>query len=91
MSDETEHSANTDLIPTKELLKKQRQADYLKAKASRKALREKEKLAKSKAKTEARAERDQELWRLLKPARDHNNEHASERDLEKDNTSSPDQ
>jgi hypothetical protein len=59
-----------DQIPTKELMRRQRQAEYAKAKAHRRAERLDEKARKADEKAEARKKRDAELWEALVKAKD---------------------
>jgi hypothetical protein len=59
-------NVNPDLIPTKELLRMRRKADYQKAKAQRKADNLARKQEALEAKRKARAQRDEELWAALR-------------------------
>jgi hypothetical protein len=57
---------NPELIPTRELMRMRRKADWQKAKAQRKADNLARKNATREAKREAREERDKQLWAALR-------------------------
>jgi hypothetical protein len=56
------------MIPTSELLKFQRKKSYEEAKAKRKAQKKADKLAKAEERSNARQQKDQELWASLTKA-----------------------
>lgn len=65
-SDGMEYCANSEMIPTRELMKSSRKRDYEKAKAARKAKRQAQKEQTEQERAEARNERDKSLWASLK-------------------------
>ena len=65
MSDETKCEADSTEIPTKDLMRNERQREYRAAKAARAAERKQEKADKQSAKAEERKKRDAELWESL--------------------------
>lgn len=67
MSDITK-TPDSEMIPAKELWRKQQKAEYEKAKAARKADRVAEKSAKREAKLSDRAARDEAIFGALKKA-----------------------
>lgn len=69
-SDSVEYTANSEMIPTKELLRSGRKRDYEKAKAARKAQRAADKDRKNQMRVEERLERDKSLWAALKRGSD---------------------
>jgi hypothetical protein len=70
LNEETTYQANTEGVPTKELMKAARKRDYEKAKAARKADKVAEKARQADARESARTERDKALWSALKRGSD---------------------
>lgn len=68
MSEGTERVLDSDEIPTKELLKRQRKEDYVAAKVQRKSERVQAKQLAAEEKRQARSDKDRALWELLQPA-----------------------
>jgi len=65
---ESKLSRNPDMIPTKELLKQKRKADYEKAKLARRQAKLVEKKNIIEQKARQRAQKDSILWQTLKKA-----------------------